>query len=597
MQVAALLEDSMHLPGWFDSAVTAALLLGFPIAMLLTWAFEMTPEGVKLTEELVEGKEAISGQKMDGIIILGLAAVLGLGAYQQMTKPDVIYVEKDGTAIMQSSNYGNAPPSPISEPVTAIDDASIAVLAFADLSPAGDQGYFSDGIAEEILNVLVRVDNLKVASRTSAFGFNGQESLGIPLIAEKLQVRHVLEGSVRRSGETVRITAQLIDAKADVHLWSQTYDRTLTANNIFAVQDEISSEIVRALRTHLNVEIGVVKAVNMDTENIGAYDLFLKARQKFFVQSKANLPEIINLAKQAIELDPDFAQAWAGLAAAYSVSPSWGVPGDDHIENSDASAKKAIALDSNLALPYAVLANNLENFSPMNYEQYFALSDKALLLDPKNSTALLWRGISEITLGFFDRADARFETCLAIDPAYQNCRRFMALSKLYAGKTDEAFTLFDSGVIKGSLSQLSSFEWALFASGQHRAGAYLQSLIWKTFSPSFDYSLLYRRHTDTTFNFDKELKLFKAGIEAQSGSPFHWSDLPFGNLIAFQLKDYANIRPSYVQMFWWERTAPDFLVSTHRKRLIRKIGIYDYWRKAGFPPQCKPVGSDDFECD
>ena len=121
------------------------------------------------------------------------------------------------------------------------------MLPFADLSPGGDQEYFSDGIAEEILNVLVRIEGLKVASRTTSWGFKGQEALGIPFMAEKMNVRHVLEGSVRKSGDTVRITAQLIDADTDQHLWSETYDRTLTAESVFEVQDDIAKAIVEQL--------------------------------------------------------------------------------------------------------------------------------------------------------------------------------------------------------------------------------------------------------------------------------------------------------------------------------------------------------------
>ena len=160
-----------------------------------------------------------------------------------------------------------------------VEDTSIAVLPFADLSPSGDQEYFSDGIAEEILNVLVRVDNLKVASRTSAFGFKGQEALGIPTIAKRLNVRHVLEGSVRKSGEMLRITAQLIDASNDKHLWSQTYDRKLTTENIFAIQDEIANEIVKQLGIVMggNGSGAPIVSVKADTKNLNAYELYLQA--------------------------------------------------------------------------------------------------------------------------------------------------------------------------------------------------------------------------------------------------------------------------------------------------------------------------------
>jgi TolB-like protein len=399
MQVAGTLEASLNLAEWFDSVITAGLLIGFPIALLFAWAFEMTPEGVKPTDALEgDANTTSSSKKMDSVIIVGIVLVLALGLWQQMTKPiatQIKVTETKTTETKAALSFEKKAPIKITKEIEILD-ASIAVLAFSDLSQAGDQGYFSDGIAEEILNVLVRVDSLKVASRTSAFGFKGQEALGIPLIAKKLKVRHILEGSVRKSGNMIRITAQLIDAQTDQHLWSQTYDRTLSAENIFIIQDEISSEIVKALRSKLKVKIGDVQGLKIDTKNLDAYELYLKARQKFFVRNTENNPEIIELAKQATDLDPNFAEAWAGLAAAYSVATSWGVAGDGHIKNSISAAEKAIALDPSLALPYAVLQNNLTKFIPVNFEKAFEYSNKALSLDPKNTTVLLWRGINEL---------------------------------------------------------------------------------------------------------------------------------------------------------------------------------------------------------
>ncbi|MBL4619820.1 MAG: hypothetical protein JKX88_06965, partial [Marinicaulis sp.] len=230
MQVAGTLENSLNLPDWFDSAITATLLIGFPIAVLLAWAFEMTPEGVKRTETIAEGESVTvkTGRKLD-VAILGGLVLVGVMIGWQMLRP--VPAPSNTTDIGEQT----------------ISAASIAVLPFSDLSPNGDQEYFSDGMAEEILNVLVKVTGLNVASRTSSFGFKGQEALGIPFIAEKLNVRHVLEGSVRKSGETIRITAQLIDAQTDQHLWSETFDRTLTTENIFAIQDEIANAIVDRL--------------------------------------------------------------------------------------------------------------------------------------------------------------------------------------------------------------------------------------------------------------------------------------------------------------------------------------------------------------
>src|SRR5690606_29327871 len=195
-------------------------------------------------------------------------------------------------------------PAAVANETETVNAASIAVLPFADLSPGADQEYFSDGMAEEILNALVRVKGLQVASRTSSFGFKGQESLGMPVIAERLSVRHVLEGSVRRAGNNLRITAQLIDADVDRHLWSDTFDRPLTAENVFAIQEEIASAIVAALVDSLGIEIEDEVRLGQPTENLTAYDMYLRARGLF--QARTDLDVADDLLRQALEQDADF---------------------------------------------------------------------------------------------------------------------------------------------------------------------------------------------------------------------------------------------------------------------------------------------------
>ena len=591
-QVADLVLDNIDAPAWVMQVILLVLGLGFVIALIVSWAYELTPEGLKKDADVATDKSIAThtAKKLDYITIVAATVVLGLVFFQQLNPRKVVVQEPTQVATVSGMNKSSASK-------TDIDDASIAVLPFADLSPEGNQEYFSDGIAEELLNVLVRVEGLKVASRTSAFGFKGQEALGIPLIAEKLKVRHVLEGSVRKAGNTVRITAQLIDAQNDVHLWSETYDRPLNTENIFAVQDEISAEIVKALQTELNVELGDTEAIKMDTENLDAYEMYLKARQMFFKRSLENLPSIIELAEKATEIDPTFAQAWAGLAAVYSVAPSWGVAGDDHIERAVAAANKAISLDAKLALPHAVLQNTENNFLPIDYVKAMAHSDQALALDPKNSTAQLWRGIDELSLGFFEQAIFRFNTCLELDPAYDNCLRFLALTHLYAGNKEQAFEIFDQSMLTGSTSQMGPFYRALLVEGKLREGIYMLVLSNNTFNIGQDIEKIYRRWTDPDFNFEQELKIFISQYQVKNNDVFNWNKLFLGPITAYQYKQYDKINPEYHSMIWWERADVEFLKSPHRKRIMREIGIYDYWLATEFPPQCRAKGEDDFECD
>lgn len=259
-QIATTLEDALGLPAWFDGVIVALLLLGLPIALVLAWAFELTPDGVLRTEDVPDGASITSatGRKLDFTIVAGLVLLAGMIFWQQTTKTD-------------SPTVAVAPTDAV------VAEASIAVLPFADLSQAGDQEYFSDGISEEILNVLVGVEGLEIVSRTSSFQFKDRD-LGIPEIAELLKVRHVVEGSVRKSGETIRVTAQLIDALHDKHLWSDTYDRPLTAENLFSIQDEISNAIVAALSDALGLTTLSPVDVSLATRNLTAYELYLQAR-------------------------------------------------------------------------------------------------------------------------------------------------------------------------------------------------------------------------------------------------------------------------------------------------------------------------------
>ncbi|MFT5609731.1 MAG: TolB-like protein [Polaribacter sp.] len=203
-QLASALESSLNMPGWFDTVVVSLLLLGFPVAMILAWAFEMTPEGFKKTQSLNGGDEntQTTGRKLDYVLIGGLALV--------------------GLLIIGDRAIPKATVTPSAPIIAAIDTftgQSIAVLPFEDFSPDQDQEYFADGIAEELLNVLARVEGLRVTSRTSAFSYKGREA-SIAEIGKALNVAHILEGSVRKAGDTLRITAQLIDTKTDEHMWS-----------------------------------------------------------------------------------------------------------------------------------------------------------------------------------------------------------------------------------------------------------------------------------------------------------------------------------------------------------------------------------------
>jgi TolB-like protein len=611
MQMASIAFPAFGAPDWVLKSIITILLTGFPIALLLAWAFEMTPAGVKRTEAVAAGDRlsAKTGHTLDVVIVVGLVLVGALVVWQGMgSSPAPFEAAKNAAPQDERAGLVNNNPHPealgdsqASKDVNPNPDAaSIAVLPFTDLSPNKDQEYFSDGMAEEILNVLVRVDDLKVASRTSAFGFKGQEALGIPTIAKKLNVRHVLEGSVRKSGNMIRITAQLIDAQTDQHLWSQTYDRTLTAENIFAIQDEIANEIVKQLGIKIggdNPKSAKVR-VAAGTENLDAYELFLRGHNKFLTRN--DIPGTISLFERAVVADPGFARAWAGLAAVYSVAPSWNVRDRDYYTLAIKSANTAIALNPDLALPYAVLGNLVGDKLPVDFTQAFALLDEAIKRDPKETSAWLWRGIFNNMVGYIDKAEQDFAQCLALDPAYENCRRHMALSKLYAGDIKRAMELYEQGRMNGAGARDTAFLPVYAAMGDF--STVLASLYYQMMSSgSGDFSPLialeYRAVTQPNFDFEKERSTIEATHERVTGKPLDWTSIT-GQRLALTYRNYAAVKnPESTWPIWWQPYPAALRATPHRKRWMIEVGLPAYWRKNGFPPQCKPVGDHDFECD
>lgn len=578
LQLTDVLSSLLNVPESVGSIVVLLLILGFIPVVIFAWVYEMTPEGVKRQEDIDRSQSitAQTGKRINTLIIVLLVVAIAVVAVDRML-PESVPV-----AAPVASSETETPTVPAK---------SIAVLPFADLSPEGDQEYFSEGIAEEILNVLVRIEGLKVASRTTSWGFKGQEALGIPNIAGKMNVRHVLEGSVRKSGDTVRITAQLIDAASDQHLWSETYDRTLTAESLFQIQDDIAKAIVEQLGIIMEADV-VTARHTADTRNIDAYELYLEASQLF--TERRSLPRAIDLFEQAVAADPGFARAWAGLAAVYNISPGWGYTGRDYIALSSEAAETAIRLSPELSLPYAVLAMSLNWGYPVDYERVLALFDEALARDPKNTTAYLWRTIVYLDLGYFDLAEQGARECLEIDPAYEICRSFLALAQLFAGDTERALETHETALRHGFFGNTDPFLYFYIATGEERTALIALAAANHTAGINNATVYEYRAMTDPAFDFEAEKTLIEqAYVPAGETEP----------VISLTYPDYMLRYRRYDEMqssemaYWWYPYPLEFRNSPHRKRLMQLTGMPVYWRKHGFPPQCRPLGADDFECD
>jgi len=570
MQVISVIASAAALPDWADSLALILLLAGLPVALFIAWAFELTPEGLKKTGTLEEAPSLRLLGASDWVLIASVLIVVAVVAYQGFTSPQT---------------PAPATTETLAGPATsAISDASIAVLPFADLSPASDQVYFSDGISEEILNVLVRIRGLEVTSRTSAFQYRG-DSFSIPEIGQRLGVRHVLEGSVRRSGETVRITAQLIDASTDVHLWSQTYDRALTAENLFAIQDEIARAIVTALGDALGLDETAAVAVAAETANLDAYDTFLQARELFRNRSSENLPRAVELFERVTTEDPGFARAWAGLASTYAVYPGWV---DDESRNwvqlAKEAADQASQLDDSLALPYSVRSTLMQDTG--DWAEALRQSSLAIERGPEEANSWYFRGNALLRTGYFAEAANDLEHCLEIDPAYEICRRFLSFAYLYAGRTEEAMAAFELSLMRNQQSSVGFFLPVYAAQGNLSATRLMlgYSATFEPWSPEIDY----RWYTDP----DYSLEAYRADIANAYRQYSNEEYDPDRNDIWIWFDTVWNpYRP--------ERLRPELIEAdrANRHAIIERKQLPAFWRERGFPPQCRPVGSNDFECD
>ena len=371
IQIVTAIDEPLSLPKWFATTIIVLVFTGFPIALIIAWALELTPEGVKKSEG-IDASPSIhksTGKKLNRLLIsvLALAVVF-------LVVNRVFYVQ-----VADEVDTGTA---------------SIAVLPFVDMSPQQDQSYFSDGLSEELLNVLAKVKDLKVAGRTSSFKYKGLND-DLVKIGSELRVDHILEGSVRKSGNSIRITAQLVKVADGFHIWSETYDRKYSAENIFEIQDEISSEVLKELKVKLLGEAAASKTKKVLTKNTEAYEVYLKGLQLSRNKQSKDLEKAIIYFKYAITLDPKFSLAYSHLALAYVGLKKFGSL--DHQEAISAiknNAEKAVLLDNQSGTAYIAVANSFE--VQRKFDKMKEAIKKAYALEPNNPEILLYYADSAV---------------------------------------------------------------------------------------------------------------------------------------------------------------------------------------------------------
>ncbi len=402
VQVAGTLLPIFHTPDWVLQALVMLVAIGFVPALVFAWVFELTPQGLKRDEE-VKPEESIAPQtarRMDRMIIAVLAVALAYFGFDKF----MLAPRREAAAVAAATQVKAPKVESAEAPVAAgVSPKSVAVLPFVNMSGDPKNEFFSDGITEEILNALAQIADLKVAARTSAFAFKGKD-LDLRHVGEVLAVAHVLEGSVQRNGDDVRITAQLIDTRTGFHLWSEKYDRKLT--NIFAVEDEISKAIADKLQLQL---AGARAPGTGNTSDAQAHELYLRGLPLLAARGPG-LRDAIAAFRRAVELDPKYAQAWGALAEAEQLLPSY-TNGDLEagMTRAETAAQEALSIDPDTVSALVAVAN--VHAHRMDWARSDATFRRALALAPGDveglnqySQFLFLVGQHELALQQIDRA-------------------------------------------------------------------------------------------------------------------------------------------------------------------------------------------------
>ncbi len=434
LQVIDLVLENINAPDWVMQVFMLGLVVGFPIAIIIAWAFEVTPDGVKL-EKNVDRSQSINestGRQLNrGIImILSMAIVLLL---TDRFRDEIFGEPEPGDVKTESTDIT------LDDPVTVELEKSIAVLPFVNMSSDPEQEYFADGISEEILNSLAKVSELKVAGRTSSFAFKGRNE-DLLEIGKVLRVNHILEGSVRKSGTRIRITAQLIKVEDGFHMWSETYDREL--NDIFVIQDEIAAAILSQLKTQL---LGEQQIATTQTDT-RAYELYLLAKQRIYERNRASLELAIAQVTEAIDIDAAYAPAYAqlGIANILVSDRNYGT-----LPHAQAGERAKHALDTALQLD----PQNAEAFSGMglyyksielDHQKSVDMLQKALTINPNLANANTWLSQELGYAGELRAALQLHEQTFKRDPLHSANSSNLIQQYVAMGQSKKALEMLDS---------------------------------------------------------------------------------------------------------------------------------------------------------
>lgn len=532
-------------------------------------------------------QSALNRQSLVYVVIAGLLFIIGLLLYNQF----------------ETEPIGNGnPPGQIS--TLPEGPYAIAVMPFVDLSANGNQEYFGDGISEEILNVLTAVDDLDVTSRTTAFSLKGQ-NLSVPEIASRLNVNYIVEGSVRSSGNRIRITAQLIDARNDNHLWSENYDRELT--DIFDIQDDISQQIADALRVELMG--GTVGSV-APTSNMEAYALYLQGHQLFLNRGTVgaennidNIERAVGLLSQAVELDPEFADAWADLATSYIVMPSYYDPEYSSVRVvplATEAADKAIAINPELSQAWAV--RSLVNLSLLDFDSSREAILRATALNQNNATAWLWQGLHFAAVGDQDKALEAIEVALELAPNVPINHSARGMFYHAKGNVESAVPSMDHAIDELGF-EAGHIDRAILAVWNNNLDLAKDHML--RFYDNYEHmpehelentlDIYLKVYSDKSF-LETAKEQLKNDREAGIDTSFGLYMIGDGETFVDDYNQTFANKGFIISRIYNPIARPLFQQEIFKNYLI-EIGLLDYWKNHGFPYFCRAEGAASFVCD
>ena len=594
LQVVEFVLEVVGSPAWVLRVLVVLALAGLPAVAIFAWAFEITPEGVKREKDVDRSvsQRPETGQRLNQITLVSVVMLVAFlvadwffvgGGQAEKTDPDPA---AEGPAALPAE----AAPASASPAAPADPRIGVAVLPFTNMSPDPDNEYFADGISEELLNVLVDIEGLRVPSRTSSFSFKGV-STDIREIAGALDVDHVLEGSVRKSGNQVRITAQLIDAATDAHLWSETYDREL--QDIFLIQDEIAGRIAEALKLTLELDTGAPPTADLES-----YTLFLQGRELLRQRDAEGLLSARRMLEEATDRDPDFADAWALRAMVEIVLPGYvKEPYENFEPAARAHARRALDLDP--THPEALLALGQANNVMGKSAEALASLEAVVETHPANSTGQLWLAIALLEAGYVEQSFQHISRALESDPVHGTVLDWYARIAQTAGRPELVVPAAERALQLGRPQARVALHQHFLETGDKRDMApYLEGeseLVWGWMLRTFDVR-------DDPAELDAGLAWVDEAQEAGAGFFAEYMRSSFLLIAGTPTAFFDQVRlvqevDDTIKVTVWSQLAQRHRQSEAMKAWVAEMNYQPLWRERGWPDLCRPLGDDDFECD